>query len=220
MNGQIKRLGKSTEEKKRRYLLREEVEVLRKYYTQKPVWQLDIFNFALWTSARESEILNLKVQDYMIIPQQDNVVRIITIRGKGNKIRHIPLYKVCAEMLEKRIDIIQNKEKLEEHLSYVHLDQNKKRALERAKAGYIFFEVGHRNTVSEAFRIARRDVGLPEQITFHSTRHAVATDQLTQGTDLKTVSTFLGHSDIRTTEIYGKIVDEKLQEIMEHTKPI
>ncbi|MDZ7721696.1 MAG: tyrosine-type recombinase/integrase [candidate division KSB1 bacterium] len=218
--GQIRKLGKSTEEKKRRYLLREEVELLRKYYAEKPAWQLDVFNFALWTSARESEILDIKVQDYLVIPQQDHVVRVIKIKGKGNKVRHIPLYRICAEMLEKRINILKNEKKLKEHILYMKLDQNKQRAIQRAKDGYIFFEIGNRNTVSESFRVARRDLGLPEQITFHSTRHSVATDQLTQGTDIKTVSAFLGHADVRTTEIYGKIVDQKLQEIMEHTKPI
>ncbi len=48
-----------------------------------------------------------------------------------------------------------------------------------------------------------------KHITFHCARHTFATTMLTTGVDLYTVSKLLGHSSIATTEIYGKIVDEK-----------
>ena len=50
--------------------------------------------------------------------------------------------------------------------------------------------------------------GITKDITFHCFRHTFATLQLFEGTDLYTVSKMLGHKDIKTTQIYGKIVDE------------
>ena len=51
-----------------------------------------------------------------------------------------------------------------------------------------------------------------KEITFHCARHSYATIQLTLGTDIYTLSKLLGHKELRTTQIYGKIVDSKKTE--------
>lgn len=54
-----------------------------------------------------------------------------------------------------------------------------------------------------------QEAGIEKHITYHCSRHTAATTLLTLGADLYTVSKLLGHSSIRMTEVYAKIVDKK-----------
>ena len=53
------------------------------------------------------------------------------------------------------------------------------------------------------------NAGIEKHVTFHVSRHTFATMMLTVGVDIYTVSNLLGHKNVATTQIYGKIIDRK-----------
>jgi site-specific recombinase XerD len=50
---------------------------------------------------------------------------------------------------------------------------------------------------------------IQKKITFHCGRHTFATLCLTYDIDIFTVSKLLGHTDVKNTQIYAKLIDKK-----------
>ena len=57
-----------------------------------------------------------------------------------------------------------------------------------------------------------KTAGITKKVTFHASRHTAATMLLTAGVDIYTVSKILGHSEVRTTQVYTKVIDNKRDE--------
>lgn len=58
--------------------------------------------------------------------------------------------------------------------------------------------------------------GIKKVLTTHMGRHTFATTvTLANGVPIESVSSMLGHSEIRTTQIYAKVVDSKVSEDMQ-----
>jgi integrase/recombinase XerC len=61
---------------------------------------------------------------------------------------------------------------------------------------------------------ALQKMGYKKKITFHVARHTFATISVTLGMPIEVVSKLLGHTDIKTTQIYAKVVDDvKIKEM-------
>lgn len=60
-------------------------------------------------------------------------------------------------------------------------------------------------------------LSLAQPITFHQSRHSYATTIcLSNGVPIETLSKMMGHTSIRSTQIYAKITAEKVSNDMEH----
>ena len=68
----------------------------------------------------------------------------------------------------------------------------------------------NRQTINENLQSWAKAAGITnKKVTFHTSRHTFATMLLTLGADIYTVSKLLGHTSVKTTQIYAKIIDQK-----------
>lgn len=121
--------------------------------------------------------------------------------GKGKKSRRIFVCDDCIAALQEWIAL---RPKDCKHPYLFALDRNRR-----------VHHAGIASIVEEVKAIA----GLSghEGIKPHSLRHAAATRLMRNGADLKTISAFLGHSDLRTTNVYLHTDEERLRDVRELT---
>ena len=138
------------------------------------------FLFSCFCGLRHSDIIALTWGD-------------IEMDGEGNSRLHI---------IQKK-----TKEAISLPLSQEAIKQLPKR--EDAKDSDIIFKklitLGRTNEILPKWA---EQAGIKKHITFHTASHTHATILLTLGDDLYTVSKLLGHTNIQTTQIYAKLVDE------------
>ena len=156
------------------------------------------------TGARVQELIDIKVRDVIL---QDSATIILT--GKGNKIRRVPLMKNTVALLKAYI--------LDHQLAQPWRNEEP-----------LFINYQHRKLTKEgiAFIIAKyvqsaRQLSsiIPIKIKPHMLRHSKAMHLLQAGVNLIYIRDFLGHVDIKTTEIYAKADTETKRKAIENLYP-
>lgn len=149
-----------------------------------------LFEVIYSCGLRVSEAVSLSVGDYA-----NGSLRIL---GKRSKMRLVPVGEVAAD-----------------YLSLYLSDVRPRLVKERRGEKHLFVgqhgECLTRQAVSKRFDMYRNLAGLP-QVKIHTLRHSFATHMLSGGADLRSVQALLGHSDIKTTQIYTHVSTDSLQE--------
>lgn len=80
---------------------------------------------------------------------------------------------------------------------------------DREGSDLVFNRLPNISNIDKILKKWAASAGIDKKITFHTARHTFATLLLTMGADLYTTSKLMGHTEVKTTQIYAKIVDEK-----------
>lgn len=82
------------------------------------------------------------------------------------------------------------------------------------RAGYVF-DVPTVDIVHNAMHHIQRDIGMKTPLTFHMARHTFASViTLSAGVPIETVSGMLGHTNLRTTQVYAVVNSERIRQDM------
>jgi len=168
----------------RGYLTKEELECIVKMKIDIPRLEhvRDIFIFSCFTGLAYIDVYNLKESN--IRTSFDGNLWIMTKRQKTDVNSNIPLLEVPKMILEKY------KGKLPEG-KILPISSNQ-------KMNAYLKEIGDLCEIKK-------------NLTFHLARHTFATTiTLSQGVPIETVSKMLGHTNIKTTQIYARITDNKI----------
>jgi integrase len=80
---------------------------------------------------------------------------------------------------------------------------------------FVFELQKSRTCINNKLNKMAKSVGITKDVHFHMVRHTFATLALTKGVDIYTVSKYMGHNSVSTTEIYSNLVDHKINEVAE-----
>ena len=156
------------------------------------------------SGARVQEIIDLTVKDFTTGSNPT-----LTLLGKGNKVRRVPIMKNTAIIVEKYID--ENKLSLPHKNEYPLFTNPQRNKLTKEGVAYIL------NKYAKAAHAISGKV--PAKINCHMLRHSKAFHLLQAGINLIYIRDFLGHSDTKTAEIYAKADPETKRKALEDAYP-
>ena len=150
-----------------------------------------MLEFAYATGMKVSEIINLDIKDV-------NLVDSYVVSNEGYSKRVVPLGRISKEALEE------------------YLNNSRPYLLKTDDEKPLFVNVmGNRLTRQGFWKIIKQyqeQAHIDKEITPHVLRHSFATHLLQNGADMRAVQTMLGHTDIASTQVYMKLIDDQYKE--------
>jgi len=144
-----------------------------------------IISLAYGAGLRISEVISLRVKDFSL---EELNIHIKNAKGKKDRITVFP-------------------EKLKVDIQNLMAGKNKNDLLFESNR---FGKLSTRS-VQKIFEDAFKKTGIKKDATFHSLRHSFATHLLENGVDIRYIQEFLGHNNIRTTQIYTKVTNYSIK---------
>lgn len=128
---------------------------------------------------RISELINLQLSD---IDRERMILKIKN--SKQNKDRNVPIQPKILELIEK-----------------YYREYKPEKYLLNGQQGLLYTE----SSINQLLKYYAKKVGINKKIHAHKMRHCYATHLHESGTDLNIIKNLLGHSNVKTTEIYTKV---------------
>lgn len=179
----------------REYLTEEELERLEAYAESTTkrahIKSLTPFLFSCYTGLRLSDVIALQWSNIEQLERAGQKVYILKYQQQKTK-------KQCIlPLTDKALKLLNTSPKL-------------------AKAtNRVFAYMPHNNTINKVLKTIAQAIGITKNLHFHIGRHTFAVLSLNKGVDIYSVSNLLGHSDIKVTQIYAKMTDEKLYKALD-----
>ena len=165
----------------------------KQFVSDRVVQVRDIFVFCCYTGLAYADVKKLKRNE--ITAGIDGQQWIFTSRQKTDTASRIPLLTAALQIMRK----------YEHHPECV--DQGK------------LLPVLSNQKMNSYLKEIADVCGINKELTFHIARHTFATTvTLANGVSIESISKMLGHTNIRTTQHYAKILDAKVSEDMQMLK--
>lgn len=162
-----------------------------------------------WIAARNTAIVTLlyacglRVSEALSLNRDDAPLpSAITILGKGNKERIVPVLPVAQQAVD----------------AYLKLCPH---GLTSKDPLFVGVRGGRLNPreVQKLMTTLRAQLGLPDTATPHALRHSFATHLLSAGGDLRSIQELLGHASLSTTQIYTEVDTARLRDVYNKAHP-
>lgn len=157
-----------------------------------------ILSLSYGCGLRSMELVSVNVEDI-----KDGIL--IVPKGKGNKRRVIPMTRKVEED-------IQNYITYERTLFSISLNE---KALLLNILGKRIKKYTCLKILKEIIKRTGNLEIIQKKISIHNLRHSIATHLLEEGVPIEQVRTFLGHSQLETTEIYTRVSKNQLKSLIE-----
>lgn len=150
------------------------------------------------TGIRVSELIALDVDDLNL---PGGVLRCVS---KGRE-RVIPLYPVAIRALGEYIQSVRPQlvDSREETALFVNMNGER-----MSRQGFW-----------KLIKYYQEKAGIQKDITPHTLRHSFAAHLLENGADLRSIQEMLGHADISSTQIYSKLINQKIKDVYKKAHP-
>ena len=153
------------------------------------------------TAARVDELIHLTFNDVKL-----DKPATITLNGKGNKIRVVPIMGNTVELLQRYISLIKRSSKYQPSQKYLFLNRSHN-VLTRAGISCIINKY--------VKKVNSKETIINIKVHPHTFRHSKAVHLLESGIELIYIRDFLGHSSVKTTEIYARVCTRNKREALE-----
>ncbi|MGO5022127.1 site-specific tyrosine recombinase XerD [Lawsonibacter sp. LCP25S3_G6] len=150
------------------------------------------------TGIRVSELIDLDVDD-LNLPGS-----VLKCYSKGRE-RMIPLYPAAVRALSEYVHTIRPQlvDSVDETALFVNMSGER-----MSRQGFW-----------KLIKYYQEKAGIQKDITPHTLRHSFAAHLLENGADLRSIQEMLGHADISSTQIYSKLLNQKIKDVYKKAHP-